>query len=77
MKNVLIHMRKKASLRLHSYILEVNCAYPFSLLKEREFRLPQSRGRKLCSSAAVISEQIVPASKQNLSSELLAVLKRI
>lgn len=29
-------MCKKASLRLRSYSLEVNFAYPFSLLKERE-----------------------------------------
>jgi len=62
-------MRKNASSGLCSYSVEVNFAYLFSLLKQREFRLPQNRGRKLCSSAAVRSEQIMAASKQHLNSK--------
>lgn len=66
-KSIFIHLTKMAPLALCSYSLEMNFACPFSPLQEREFRLSQNRGSKLCSSAAVRSEPIMPASEQQHS----------
>lgn len=66
-KRIFIHLSKMAPLALCASSLEMNFTCPFSPLLEIEFRLSQTRGSKLCSSAAVRFEQIMPASEQQQS----------
>lgn len=73
-KRIFIHLSKMAPLALCTYNLEINFTCPFSPLLEIEFRLSQTRGSKLCSSAAVRFEQIIPASEQQQSPLYLTCL---